>query len=283
MKKYKALFVLSALLLTGCGEKQISRVDHIPPESSTVPGETADLTPTGVPEAPQVEGITAKTEQECYPPDVDTIRLHITNDRDTDYILPEQFTMLYIFPLELGYETVSVPYKEGGDSFIDLAQELPAHGETDVTLDIAGHYDLPLEDGYSGFFRIYLGEITADFRISADSSQPEQIPQQEIILDTEMESYSAGAKEITVRLINASASDFTFTNADFGIECFSDGVVSMTRFSPDSPAAQKGMTLASEDCEMWTLPVSGFGGLTLQPGEYAVYLNGNEAHFTVTE
>lgn len=281
MKKYGALFVLSALLLAGCGGNQMSRVDHMPPESSTALGGETDFMPTGVPEAPQVEGITAKTEQECYPPDADTIRLHITNDSDKDYCLPEQFTMLYIFPLETGYETVPVPYKDGGDSFTDLAQELPAHGETDVTLDLAGHYDLPLEDGYSGFFRIYLGDVTADFRISEDSPMPEQTVQPEIILDTETEFYPAGAKEITVRLINAGATDFTFTNADFGIEQFSDGAVSMTRFSPDSPAAQKGMTLASEDCEMWTLSVSDFSGLTLQSGEYAVVLAGIEAKFTV--
>ncbi|MBP0975579.1 MAG: hypothetical protein J6P20_05890, partial [Oscillospiraceae bacterium] len=68
MKKYKALFVLSALLLAGCGGNQMSRVDHMPPESSTALGVEDDFIPTGVPEAPQVEGITAKTEQECYPP-----------------------------------------------------------------------------------------------------------------------------------------------------------------------------------------------------------------------
>ena len=92
-------------------------------------------------------------------------------------------------------------------------------------------------------------DSTEGDQISADSTQ--QTPQQVIYLDTEHESYPAGAKEITVRIINASASDFVFTNADFGIEHFSDGAVSMTPYAQDSASAQTGMTLVSEDCVMW--------------------------------
>ena len=107
-------------------------------------------------------------------------------------------------------------------------------------------------------------------------------PQEQMIMEVEQESYPAGAKEIAVRLINAGDSDYTFTNEDFGIEQFGDGFVSMTPFSKDSPAAQNGMTLAPDTCEMWTLTLSDFSGLELQTGEYAVYLAGVEARFKVT-
>lgn len=282
MKKRIVSVMLSALLLTGCGETQgaeqfSSRADHTPPESS-------ESEYGAMPEAPSVPGIHARTEQSMYPADIRVIRLLVTNDNDESWYLPESFRMRFIYPLENGYEWDDVPYSESGDSFTELAQEVPAHGEATVILDLAAHFDLPLEDSYSGFYRIEIGGISADFQVGPQSAAPQEPqPQEGIYLDTELEYYPADTKEISVRFINDSTADFTYCIGDFGLEQFLDGAVAYAPFSPDSPEARETVMLAPGDCEMRTLRLADFPGMQLQPGEFAFSLSGLEARFTVTE
>lgn len=282
MKRYSLFALLvTAAMLTGCGEQEFSRADHTPPEIGNANGDTQVLTPPDGLEGAYTAVVYARTEQEIYPPDVSEIKLHIVNPTDAAYYLPESFSLSCYLQTESGFEYVPLSYRDQGDSFTEMALEVPANGETDMTLNLAAHYDLPLDIADSSQFRIQIGELSADFIISEDGAMPVQ-PQEQMIMEAEQESYPAGTKEITVRLINAGDSDYTFTNEDFGIEQFGDGFVSMTPFSKDSPAAQNGMTLAPDACEMWTLTLSDFSGLELQTGEYAVYLAGIEARFTVT-
>lgn len=278
MKKYGVFaMAFAAAMLTGCGNKNDvteQRADHIPPESSD----------SAVMESAGLTGVEVRTEQESYPPDVSEIRLHIRNNSDESIYLPEEFSLWYYYDLEGELADEFIPYADNGDSFPETAREVPEHGETDIMLDIAGHFDRPFspEMPNSGFYRVKIGDLSADFLISEESEQPPQT-QNELIMDAEQESYPAGTKEISVRIINSGASDLTFTNADIGMEQFLEGSVCMTPFSADSPAAQNGLTISSGDCQMWTLKIADFHGMELQAGEYAVCLAGCEAHFTVTE
>ncbi len=271
--------ICAAVLLTGCNDQEtamIERVDHTPPETEIAAEQAAGSSDAGL---PGVAGIVVNTMEAVYPPDVSEIKLFVANDTDEDYCLPERFALSSFQPSESAY--VEIPYRENGDYFTEMAIVVPAHGDATLTFDISAHYDLPLDIKDSGQYRIQVGDIAAEFTVSADGEMPVQMENQ-IIMDVEQESYPAGTKEIAVRLINAGDSDYTFTNEDFGIEQFGDGFVSMTPFSKDSPAAQNGMTLAPDACEMWTLTLSDFSGLELQTGEYAVYLAGVEARFKVT-
>lgn len=287
MKK-SAVFVFAciciAAMLTGCGNKDAAaeqRADHIPPVSD-IPAEDPKAESFA---PPSVSGIKVTTEYPVYAPDTAAIRLHIVNENDESFYLPQTFSLSQFVEMESGYDFQQIPYSDNGDSFTDLAMEVPEHGEADITLDLAAHYDLPLDTGHGSQYRVQIGEIGADFVVDTgfEPNEEDTAPASDIIMDMEQESYPAGTAEITVRLINAGAADYTFRNGDFGIEQFTEGAVSMTRFSADSEAAQNGMTLQSEDCIMWTLNIADFPGSELQPGEYAVSLNGYEAHFMVTD
>lgn len=280
MKKQALTVILSALLLTGCAQKQNdSRADHTPSDSTLIAGEEN----SPMPEALKVPGITVQTELPLYPPNVQEIRLHVKNGNDENFSLPQDFKLMYIVEEGYSYRSEYLPYRENGDSFTAEGQEIPANGEADIVLDIAGHFDLPLADD-SGFYRVEIGRISADFDVFAGSipQASQQSSQDGILMETEQESYPADTKEINVRFINDGTKDFSCTVGEFALEQFGGDFVSMTEFIGDSSEAQKTVKLSPGDCEMVTLRLSDFTDDALQPGEYALFLNGLEARFTIT-
>ena len=276
MKKRVLSAIFSALLLTGCTANPAdSRADHTPPEIGEAEGSVQ--TP---PMSETPDGVTAAAEQLVYPPDVSEIRLHVRTNTDTALTLPQKFTLTYFYPREKDFASSELPYKDNGDSFTELAQEIPARSESDVILDIAAHYDLPLEAGFSGFYRAEIGSVTADFQISADSIQYDSQTQVSVQLEAEHDTYSAGSETIAVRIINLDSKDLIFDLSHFSIEHFTDGAVSMTPYA--GTEAGKSFKLVPEDCMMLTLSVADFSGMKLESGEYAVCFAGQEAGFKVT-
>lgn len=278
MKRRVFSAVLLAVMLTGCGgDPMSSRADHKPPESSML--SDGEYRTEKLPEPQGAEGITLKAEPNEYARDVSKITLHVANDTDTDYCLPERFILMYVCEIECELQSAPVPYKEGGDYFTELAQVIPAHGSAEITLDLAAHYDLPLENYDCDFFRVIIGELAADFALADAAPEPEQ--QAEIQLDAELEHDSDAAEEITVRIVNTGVQDFTFNNSQFSIEQFLEGSVSVTRY--EDQTTEIGRTLAPGESILWPLRFSEFHNLKPEPGEYAVCLAGKEARFTVTE
>ncbi len=277
MKKRVFACIMLAVLLTGCGADPLSsRADHVPPESS---GAEAPLAAGTMPPPEQIEGITLKAEPFTYPSDVSRITLLATNDTDTDFCLPETFTLWNINEIDCEYVTDYVPYKEGGDYFNETAQIIPAHESAEVIVDLAAHYALPLEQEASdSLFRVSIGGLSADFTLSPEA--PETEPKAEIQFESEQESYPAGTEEITVRITNTGTENFTFNNALFRIEQFFEGSVAVIAY--EDQVTEIGRTLAPGESIMWPLRLAEFHNLKLESGEYAVYLEGNEARFTVT-
>ncbi len=276
MKKRVFACVLLAVMLTGCGADPLSsRADHVPPESS---GAEAPLAAGTMPPQEQIEGITLKAEPFTYPSDVSRITLLATNDTDTDFCLAESFTLWNINEIDCEYVTDYVPYKEGGDYFNETAQIIPAHESAEVIVDLAAHYDLPLEQEASdSLFRVSIGGLSADFTLSPEAPEPE--PKAEIQLETEQEHYPAGIDEITVRITNTGTKDYTFGNAALRLEQFLEGSVAVYTYAGQD--AERTQTIAHDESIMQTVRFSDYRNLKSESGEYAVYLDGNEARFTV--
>lgn len=277
MKKRVFACVLLAAMLTGCGADPLSsRADHTPPESS---GAEAPLAAGTMPPQEQIEGITLKAEPFTYPSDVSRITLLATNDTDTDFCLADRFTLWNINAIECEYIKDYVPYKEGGDYFNETAQIIPAHESAEVIVDLAAHYDLPLEQEASdSLFRVSIGGLSADFTLSPEAPEPE--PKAEIQLETEQESYPAGIDEITVRITNTGTKDYTFGNTAFRLEQFLEGSVAVYTYAGQN--TERTQTIAPDESIMQTVRFSDYRNLKSESGEYAVYLDGNEAHFTVS-
>ena len=277
MKKQVAAGMLAAMLLTGCaGNDTFSRADHTPPESSAVNTESEHR---GMPEAPQVPGVFAEAEEYINPADISVIRLRVTNENDESFFLPERFEMKYIQEVEEDYEWEYIPYREGGDYFRAEAQEIPAHSEAEAVLNLGEHFALPLDGSNSGFYRIEIGGISADFMV--DPALPKPEPPQSIYLDTESSEYPSLWDEVNVRIINDGTEDFTYSPGDLAIEYFAEGSVAVYYMAKENPEAQKTVTVAPGSSEMLTLKIEDYPGLRLNPGKYAVYLSGLEAPFSV--
>lgn len=260
--KLKQLLAMAgaAAVLTGCGSAE--KADG-----------TVDIKPA-------IPNVSARTELEVYGDDIDSLTVYVANYTDAALKLPQEYTLSYVTKQGDLYHTEELPYRSGGDKFEGDELEVPAHAQKEVKLDLAAHYDLPLNNAAGGFYRLQIGDIAADFRISERGTEPMYMFSV-LNMETENSSYPAGTKEITVTIDNPVDLDRPFMNSDFIIEKFEDDHVKLYHYTAEGADAEKGVTLAPQELVNWTLKMEDFDGLNLEPGEYAVFLDNIEAFFTV--
>lgn len=277
-KQIFAIITLSALALTACGDYNDAYTVQDAPAVGLAEDGADELHNDIYSEGTDLYNeVYLWPEQECYLPDTEAIRVTISNNTDDEIGLDAERFMLYRV-WENGHQE-AVPYKDGGDCFNELALLVMPHDSATFIANIAAHYDLPLAEGD---YLIETSGMTTGFSVSADAQAV--IPAESLIsIETEYNSYPAGVTEIKVLITNDGDEPYVCGEDLFGLEHFGDGFVSMTPFAGDPESSQMGSAIAPHSTGEWTFYVCNYGESQLSAGEYAIYLNGEEARFTVTD
>lgn len=313
MKKhiFFAMMLAAAMGLTACGNDDVADQyadvgaaigsDASKPADDTIQNELAEENAATGQDIAQEEGdgtlsegavgsywidedlpVSMRTEQSAYLPDVDVIKATIVNNTDETFTFPaDQFTLCR---MQNG-EAIPLPYKEGGDYFFALAGFINPHETGTATFNLANHYDLPLEEGVYSIELCTLSDgtmLTAGFEISANADAVIN-PADYVTMYAQQERYPADTTEIQITIVNDGETDFEFVSDAFGLEHYMDGAVSYTPIIiPDDAPVSAGVLPPHLDTA-WTVRFADYGSETLEPGEYAVCLNGIEAKFVIEE
>lgn len=271
-KRIFAMITLSALALTACGDDNAYTVQDTPPALGLAEQDgTPDIYNEG---AELYNEVYLWTEQDSYLPDTEKICVTISNNTDEEFALDERFALCRVW--ENGVQE-EVPYKAGGDCFNELAMLVMPHDSATFIANIAAHYELPLAEGD---YLIDIGGMQTGFSVSADAQAvPPDVNL--ISVKTEFDTYPADITAIRLLITNDGDELFTCTEDALGLEHFGDGFVSMTPFAGESP--KRNIFAEAHSTGEWIINLADFGETPLPAGDYAIYLNGAEARFTVTD
>ncbi|MCQ2407933.1 MAG: hypothetical protein MJ065_05340 [Oscillospiraceae bacterium] len=276
MKKAVFIMIAAAMMLTGCG----SGVTLQGPDTRT-PGlaeQSVLLTPPENETA--ADGIGLRVSQDCFPPDTASIPITIVNNSDESIAFGEAFKLIRVY--ENGVQE-TVKFKEGGDYFIDLAQEVPPREHTQFRADLAAHFDLPLEEGDYRIVIEGMGGREAVFSVSKDAPLPSDEPQAvQISLRTDQAVYAPDTDVVRVIVTNEGTEEAHISLVNFGIEQFTAETCSMTPYNGKIGCETRlGGAVPAGGSDLWELYLGDFPGVKLTEGEYAVYYEGAEAKFSV--